>query len=144
MSPSVALLEWQFPFRNLQSSKLHPQKVGSTRPAFVRAEITIEVGRLGDNIRKEWESLRPDDIVFLLAVQTGHPRTLALSSARDRSAAEGPRLMYVRTAEIMQILDENGRPLREPQSGSTNGYTRRPPYKEIPRQSGCGRFQERH
>ncbi|KAJ9405029.1 hypothetical protein DTO045G8_7202 [Paecilomyces variotii] len=108
-----------------------PPKVGSTRPAFVRAEIAIEVGRLGDNIRKEWESLRPDDTVFLLAIQTGHPRTLALGGARDRSAAEGPRLMYLRTAEIVQVLDENGRPLREPQQGNTNGHTYRPRLRRL-------------
>jgi intron-binding protein aquarius len=98
-----------------------PPKVASTRPAFVRAEITLEVGRLGDSIRKEWEALRPDDAVFLLAVTLPHSPTSLLQN----TSSNEPRLTHLRTAEIVQILDENGRVLREPQSGQGNGYSRR-------------------
>lgn len=108
-----------------------PPKVGSTIPAFVRAEIALEVGRLGENIRKEWESLRPDDVVFLLAVQPGDPTRLPFNRSRDRSFADTPRLMHIRTAEVVQILDENGRPLREPQPGHMNGYTHRPRLRRL-------------
>ncbi|KAL2002247.1 hypothetical protein VTN02DRAFT_363 [Thermoascus thermophilus] len=108
-----------------------PPKVGSTIPAFVRAEIALEVGRLGENIRKEWESLRPDDVVFLLAVQPGNPTRLPLSGSRDRSSADVPRLMHIRTAEVVQMLDENGRPLREPQPGQMNTYTHRPRLRRL-------------
>ncbi|CAG8108974.1 unnamed protein product [Penicillium salamii] len=84
-----------------------PPKVGATKPAFVRAEIAIEVGRLADNVRKEWDSLRPDDVVYLLAVQG--------------QGGEAPRMTHLRTAEIVQVLDEQGRALRQ-NSGQANGH----------------------
>jgi intron-binding protein aquarius len=101
-----------------------PPKVGSLKPAFVRAEITLEVGRLADNIRKEWESLRPDDTVFLLAVTS--PATSTTLNFTDR-----PSLTHVRTADVVQVLDENGRVLREPQQNSENGFTRRPRIRRL-------------
>ncbi|CAG8287914.1 unnamed protein product [Penicillium olsonii] len=84
-----------------------PPKVGATNPAFVRAEIAIEVGRLADNVRKEWDSLRPDDVVYLLAVQG--------------QGADAPRMTHLRTAEIVQVLDEQGRALRQ-HPGQANGH----------------------
>lgn len=97
-----------------------PPKVGSAKPAFVRAEIAIEVGRLADHIRREWESLRPDDVVFLLAVQQRPTNNFGI-----QDQPEGPSLTYLRTAEVVQVLDENGRALREP-GGGVNGYHSRP------------------
>jgi intron-binding protein aquarius len=102
--------------------------VGSTNPAFVRAEIAIEVGRLADNVRKEWESLRPDDVVYLLAVQSSSSTQLGI---RDDTAAEGSRMTHLRTAEIVQVLDEQGRPLRQPAGGQTNGYQSRPRVRKL-------------
>ncbi|KAL5356234.1 hypothetical protein BJX96DRAFT_186187 [Aspergillus floccosus] len=103
-----------------------PAKVGSANPAFVRAEIAIEVGRLADHIRMEWESLRPDDVVFLLAVQ---PNSASKFGQRDTS--ESPSLTHLRTAEIVQVLDENGRPLREPVPGQSNGHRSRPRVRRL-------------
>ncbi|GAB1214986.1 hypothetical protein ATERTT37_004168 [Aspergillus terreus] len=103
-----------------------PAKVGSANPAFVRAEIAIEVGRLADHIRREWESLRPDDVVFLLAVQ---PSSANKFGQRDTS--ESPSLTHLRTAEIVQVLDENGRPLREPVSSQANGHRSRPRVRRL-------------
>ncbi|KAL6231173.1 hypothetical protein BDW75DRAFT_50389 [Aspergillus navahoensis] len=105
-----------------------PPKVGSTKPAFVRAEITIEVGRLADHVRTEWDSLRPDDVVFLLAVQPGNPGRTGL---RDLVASQTPGIVHVRSADVVQVLDESGRPLREPASGQTNGYRSRPRIRRL-------------
>ncbi|KAJ5096196.1 CWF11 family [Penicillium alfredii] len=105
-----------------------PAKVGSSNPAFVRAEIAIEVGRLADHIRKEWESLRPDDVVYLLAVQTAPPTQLGL---RDRNSSEAPRMTHLRTAEVVQVLDDQGRPLRQPAAGQTNGHHSRPRVRRL-------------
>ncbi|KAL4877295.1 P-loop containing nucleoside triphosphate hydrolase protein [Aspergillus karnatakaensis] len=105
-----------------------PPKVGSAKPAFVRAEITIEVGRLADHIRAEWDSLRPDDVVFLLAVQSGQAGNLGL---RDAGSSQTPGIMHLRSADVVQILDENGRPLREPAAGQANGYRSRPRVRKL-------------
>lgn len=104
-----------------------PAKVGSANPAFVRAEIAIEVGRLADNVRKEWESLRPDDVVYLLAVQSASPAQFGIP---DNTTA-GPAMTHLRTAEIVQVLDEQGRPLRQPAGGQANGYHGRPRVRRL-------------
>ncbi|KAL4993049.1 hypothetical protein BDV10DRAFT_36291 [Aspergillus recurvatus] len=105
-----------------------PPKVASTKPSFVRAEITIEVGRLADHIRTEWDSLRPDDVVFLLAVQPGDPGRFGL---RNLDAPKTPGIVHVRSADVVQVLDESGRPLREPASSQTNGYRSRPRIRRL-------------
>lgn len=104
-----------------------PAKVGSPNPAFVRAEIAIEVGRLADHIRIEWESLRPDDVVYLLAVQSASPAPLGL----QEQDANGPRMTHLRTAEVVQVLDEKGRSLRQPAGGQANGYNARPRVRKL-------------
>ncbi|KAJ5895369.1 hypothetical protein N7495_007060 [Penicillium taxi] len=100
-----------------------PAKVGSMNPAFVRAEISIEVGRLADHIRKEWEALRPDDVVYLMAVESVSPAQLG---DLDNDTSDGPRMTHLRTAEIVQVLDEKGRSLRQSAPGQSNGYHPRP------------------
>ncbi|KAL4803938.1 hypothetical protein BDV18DRAFT_143505 [Aspergillus unguis] len=105
-----------------------PPKVGFANPAFVRAEITIEVGRLADHIRTEWDSLRPGDVVYLLAVQPPNSGKLDL---KDPNASQTPGIVHLRSADIVQVLDENGRPLREPASGQANGYRSRPRLRRL-------------
>ncbi|KAL1988551.1 hypothetical protein VTN96DRAFT_8946 [Rasamsonia emersonii] len=107
-----------------------PPKVGSTKPAFVRAEIILEVGRLTENVLREWEELRPDDVVFLLAVTSGDSST-SLSTSAGNNAANVPVISHIRTAEIVQVLDENGRVLREPQPGQENSYARKPRIRRL-------------
>lgn len=99
-----------------------PALVGDDKPATVRAEISIDVRRLGDNVRREWESLRPDDVVFLIAVDA----TQSQKSSRG-IAAEGQKLgvVAVRSAEVIQILDDKGRAIRD-SSAYFDGHSRSP------------------
>lgn len=99
-----------------------PALVGDDKPATVRAEISIDVRRLGDNVRREWESLRPDDVVFLVAVDA----TQSQKSSRG-SAAQGQKLgvVAVRSAEVVQILDDKGRAIRD-SSAYFDGHSRSP------------------
>ncbi|RMD44275.1 hypothetical protein DV735_g771, partial [Chaetothyriales sp. CBS 134920] len=67
-----------------------PPRVGTSHPAYVRSEVSLDVSRLTDSIRHEWDSLRPKDVVYLLQV-----------------AAPS------QTAEVVQVLDDSGKPLRD-------------------------------
>lgn len=98
-------------------------KVGSSKPSFVRAEVILDVSRLSDKIRKDWDSLRPRDTVFLLSVKA--PETSRqLSNGHYEGGTElSEAFTVLRTAEVVQALDENSRPLRDVQ---TNGYTSKP------------------
>jgi len=101
-------------------------KVGEEVPAEVRAEIILDVSRMPDQIRKEWETLRPDDVIFLLEVQPDEQ----IGAGRD-TVSEAPKapFNYMRAAEVIQVMDENGKPLRF--QTQDNGYKRRPRQRRI-------------
>ena len=107
-----------------------PAKVGSDAPAYVRAEIAMDVSRLGDGIRAEWDSLRVDDVLFLLSVRIGRPEMLASNSHSSREN-EDWKIACVRTAEVVQVLDENGRALRYAENAQTNGFSSRARQRRI-------------
>ncbi|KAI0010274.1 P-loop containing nucleoside triphosphate hydrolase protein [Xylariaceae sp. FL0662B] len=91
-----------------------PALVGDDKPSIVRAEISLDVRRLGDNIRREWDSLRPDDVVFLVSVDASTSKTKFNGSSSPITEAQKFGLVSVRTAEIVQIMDDKGRSIRDP------------------------------
>lgn len=99
-----------------------PALVGDNKPSVVRAELSIDVRRLGDNVRREWESLRPDDVVFLLAIDASQSQKSGRGNASD-----GQKLGIVafRSAEIIQVLDDKGRAIRDT-SAYFDGHARNP------------------
>lgn len=88
-----------------------PALVGEDVASAVRAEIALDVSRLAEPVRKEWESLRPDDVVFLVAIEAVESRISNGGSVLCEAQKLG--LKYVRAAEVTQVLDEQGRPLRD-------------------------------
>jgi intron-binding protein aquarius len=101
----------------------HP-KVGSTHPSSVRAEVILDVSRLTESMRLEWERLRPSDVVFLLSVRPlASTQNGIVNGAGAGSASEEQGIKTMRTAEVVQVLDENGKPLRD---ANVNGYGPRP------------------
>lgn len=99
-----------------------PPKVGQLDPAQVRAEIILDVARLNPAVRQEWESLRPDDVVFLLAVRPHEQSRMILNGS---SGVVDRPFKTLRAAEVIQVLDDNGRPLRESRPDQTNGFASR-------------------
>lgn len=93
-----------------------PPLVGEDIPSRVRSEVTVDVRRLGPGVRREWDTLRPDDVVFLLAVEP--PPAQAISNgAGFLPENEQLGVMSVRTAVITQITDEKGRHVRDGSHG---------------------------
>jgi intron-binding protein aquarius len=84
----------------------------------------LDVSRLAENIRREWESLRPDDVVFLLAVQGLDESRMATNGGSTPSDAQKLGLKYVRAAEIIQVLDDKGRLLRDQDGQNGQGRPR--------------------
>jgi intron-binding protein aquarius len=92
-----------------------PSLVGEEYPAYVRAEIILDVSRLQFPVRKDWESLRPDDVVFLIAAE--EPEDVTMKDGVDQQdTGEQLGIRKVRSASVVQIQDENGRPLRDQQN----------------------------
>lgn len=93
-----------------------PPLVGQDEPSTVRAEVSIDVRKLGEGVRREWDSLRPDDVVFLLAVQPP-PEDTAINGGATVPDYEKLGILSVRTAVISQITDDKGRHVRDNASG---------------------------
>ncbi|KAL2172214.1 hypothetical protein VTG60DRAFT_7058 [Thermothelomyces hinnuleus] len=89
-----------------------PPRVGQDKPSLVRAEVTIDLKRLSPQVRREWESLRPDDVLFLVAVDASRSRQNA-NGREPQSEAEKLGLVAVRAAEVLQVLDDKGRAIRD-------------------------------
>lgn len=106
-----------------------PAKVGHNVPAQVRAEITLDVSRVNENVRRDWESLRSDDVVFLLAVEAPEPSRTDGSDSNGIAPDQAP-FRYLRAAQIVQVQDDKGRSLRM-QSNQNNGYHSRPRQRRL-------------
>jgi intron-binding protein aquarius len=104
-----------------------PAKVSELHPSKVEVEVTLDVGRLGPNIRREWETLRSGDIVFLVSIQVEDASSVFSNGAGAESAelADRQGVKHLRSAEVVQVLDENGRMLRDKSQGQTNGAASR-------------------
>lgn len=88
-----------------------PALVGDNKPSSVKAEVSVDLRTLSDHVRREWESMRPDDVVFLLAVKAPNPATS--DGVAPPSGAERLGLSAVRTAEVIQVMDDRGRAIRD-------------------------------
>ncbi|KAF2672611.1 P-loop containing nucleoside triphosphate hydrolase protein [Microthyrium microscopicum] len=102
-----------------------PPRVGEIVPSQVRAEIIIDVRRMAFNVRREWESLRPHDVVFLLAV---HPleKSLGNGSIENQNPADKMGLRCLRVAEVVEVQDEKGKPLRDNRPQDEDDEVRKP------------------
>ncbi|KAL2146025.1 hypothetical protein VTI28DRAFT_5364 [Corynascus sepedonium] len=104
-----------------------PPRVGHDKPSLVRAEVTVDFRRLSPQIRREWESLRPDDVLFLAAVDASRAKQSS-NGGQPQSEAEKLGLVSVRAAEIIQVLDDKGRAIRDAHAyfdGHSRSDTRR-------------------
>ncbi|KAI1110249.1 hypothetical protein F5Y14DRAFT_429537 [Nemania sp. NC0429] len=105
-----------------------PPLVGDDKPSAVRAEISLDFRRLGDRVRREWDSLRPDDVVFLVAVDAAVQTAATNGVGKTVTESNKLGIITVRTAEVAQILDDKGKSIRDP-SAYFNGPNRSPSRK---------------
>lgn len=108
-----------------------PPKVGFDHPAFVEAEIALDVSRLAEAVRREWESLRQDDVVYLLAVQSPADPSNPTNGHLIQDGMHDHGLRILRAAEVMRVLDENGRMIRDMPNNQANGHGSRPRLRKL-------------
>lgn len=108
-----------------------PAKVGYDTPAYVRAEITLNVSRLADSGIRDWDSLRPEDVVYLLSVRPTADSRKLTNGHSGNTSPEATGLIILRTAEVVQLLDEQSRPLREHLHDDVNGHRSRPRIRRL-------------
>ncbi|KAI9723064.1 MAG: hypothetical protein M1828_004312 [Chrysothrix sp. TS-e1954] len=95
--------------------------VGEEIPSEVKAELVIDVSRVSDSLRKEWDSLRPSDVVFLLNVPPQDKTKRLTNGVSSQDSTDEASFKYLRTAEVLQVMDDNGRTIRA-QHDQANGY----------------------
>jgi intron-binding protein aquarius len=98
-----------------------PPLVGDNKPAAVKAEITLDVNRLSENIRREWETLRPEDVIFLVALEAIDDSKMITNGGSTKTDYQKLGVKCIRAAEVIQMLDENGRPVRD-FNGQSNSH----------------------
>ncbi|KAM3563847.1 hypothetical protein ARSEF4850_002146 [Beauveria asiatica] len=91
-----------------------PALIGDSKPSMVKAEVSFDVRKLADHVRKEWDSLRPDDVVFLLSVE--QPADDAITNGIPSNELERIGVLSVRAAEVIRVTDDKGRHGTEPRS----------------------------
>ena len=108
-----------------------PPKVGAEEPAYVRAEIALDTAKLADHVRREWDSLRAGDVVFLLEARSHDEQSGMMNGHAIRDPARLAGLTRLRTAEVVQLLDETGRVMRDRVTIHTNGLTHGPGQRKL-------------
>ena len=108
-----------------------PPNVGEIVPASVRVEIILDVNRLKPPVRMEWDSLRPGDVVFLLSVRPAEDGMMLTNGHSISEAADRLGLRSVRCAEVIQVQDEKGKPLREQAINGQDGHMRSPRQRRL-------------
>ncbi|KAJ3221225.1 hypothetical protein HK099_003677 [Clydaea vesicula] len=92
-------------------------KLGETNPSFVKADITFDLSRNTEKIRREWDTLRPHDVLFLISVQRGARLDLSeIDTERELNTIESCRelgVKFVRGCEILNLIGENGKVVDE-------------------------------
>ncbi|KAK5108344.1 hypothetical protein LTR62_008373 [Meristemomyces frigidus] len=92
-----------------------PPRVGEDVPGEVQVEVSLDVSRLQPGLRREWESFRQDDVVYLLAVQPAETEKRLTNGLSLQTPAEKAGVKVLRCAEVIHILDDQGRALRRDQ-----------------------------
>ena len=88
--------------------------LGQQKPAHVRADVSFSLARFNDNIRREWDSLRPHDVLFLVTLR---PTVEGMTSHVDtdhmdpQAFCEHFGIVAVRGCEITTVIGPDGKPL---------------------------------
>ncbi|KAK6357809.1 hypothetical protein TWF730_007168 [Orbilia blumenaviensis] len=83
-----------------------PPKVGEAVPAHVRAEVLLDLGTASEDAKREWETLRPDDVVLLLSIRAGDTSSGQGLGVRTPTG-DNAEVCLLRCAEVIQLVAEN-------------------------------------
>lgn len=113
------------PITNPAILEAAPAKAGHDRPAYVKAEITLNISKMADTVQRDWDSLRPGDLIYLLAIKPTEASRKLTNGHSEQKTPQSTGLLTLRTAEVFQLLDEKSRLIREHPPDEVNGYGRR-------------------
>ncbi|KAK5705717.1 hypothetical protein LTR17_021405 [Elasticomyces elasticus] len=91
-----------------------PAKVGEEAPAEVQVEVSLDVSKLQEGVRREWEELRQGEVVYLVGVQPieKEKKGDAKGGQSLLASAERAGVKVLRCGIVVGVLDDKGRMLR--------------------------------
>ncbi|KAG7398478.1 hypothetical protein PHYBOEH_011099 [Phytophthora boehmeriae] len=102
----------------LQIVKVSKPALGQTYPACIRAQLEVELSSRHDH--KQFDCYQTKEVVFLLAVRATADEGAELlgfdkhaTSESTKSFPEKFGVQYVRTAEIVEVVDAAGKPIND-------------------------------
>lgn len=108
-----------------------PPRVGHSLPDYVRAEVTLHVHRLADQVRRDWDSLHVGDAIFLVSVKAAEDHRHLMNGHTQESRQRDSGIAIVRVAEVVHVLDENDRVIRDAAVDQVNGAGPRPRVRRL-------------
>jgi len=91
-------------------------ELGGVKPSSVKADISYSLARFNEGIQREWDALRPHDVLFLVSLQP----EAKLASEPPPEIENDPQafcayygIKAVRGCEITNIVDPDGKPVED-------------------------------
>ncbi|KAK5680177.1 hypothetical protein LTS10_007104 [Elasticomyces elasticus] len=99
-----------------------PARVGEEAPAEVQVEVALDVSKLQEGVRREWEELRQGEVVYLVGVQPMEKDKKGEAKGQQTmlTSAERAGVKVLRCGIVVGVLDDKGRMLRH-EDGEVNG-----------------------
>ncbi|CAK7266763.1 hypothetical protein SEPCBS119000_002196 [Sporothrix epigloea] len=98
------------PVQKLSIAQVVPPLVGENKPSLVKADVAIDFRGVKDNVRRDWEALRPDDAVFLVSINVARQQSVHYGGAAAAAqSAQRLGITSIRTGEVIHGLDSENR-----------------------------------
>ncbi|KAG1474953.1 hypothetical protein G6F56_000019 [Rhizopus delemar] len=86
-------------------------KLGDDKPAYVRADVSFNLGTYARNMRNEWDSLRKHDTLFLVTIEATEDSLNMMTDGE--SFREHYGIKCIRGCEIVDFIGADGRSVDE-------------------------------
>ncbi|TPX36654.1 hypothetical protein SmJEL517_g01341 [Synchytrium microbalum] len=100
------------PVSSVQIVEIGPPRLGEKKPSFVQADVTFNVTRFNESLKREWDSLNPHDIVFLVALRMEPALNQHADHDDEASGAHFRRkygIQYIRGAEVIHYIGRDNK-----------------------------------
>ncbi|KAI8615394.1 hypothetical protein BC830DRAFT_1168644 [Chytriomyces sp. MP71] len=91
-------------------TEVGPSALGDTKPSFVLGELSFVIGRYSDAIRREWESIKKHDVLFLISISVDPDlpawNTKAGAESAAKSALPFRRQFGIKNVRGCVVVDE--------------------------------------
>lgn len=88
-------------------------KLGKLFPEKVLAEVSYSIVEMNANVKKEWEKLKPHDVIFLIAFKEKNTDFQIENELQQSTFIERNNITRIRGCELQSHLDEDRRKINQ-------------------------------